>query len=298
MIRFVTLSLACIFAVALLFTTTMLFITSKVTKDEIETEYRDIQLELPEDKNLSLPFALAVIADTKGNWRDRFSHDYGIRSPQIKKLNRLAIPLRLREGGCNPIYRPYWQGYQVVEVLSGDDHFTILQRIRSIKTSGFVHFWFKKTIQNFISKKLPARGPEFYQFYILKQDSGDKIASHYPDDVSIHIMKSDLKSPGNKAKNILATFANNKLPRQKVTLLFENPREYTNTCRYEGLVPSTTLSKEFFHSVKQTLDAAGKFHVFKDISYGADSVSLTVDKNSLAYLIFKSSDLRIKDILF
>ncbi len=296
--RYITLSLACIFAVALLFTITMLFITLKVAKDEIETEYRDVQLELPEDRNISPPYSLAVLADTRQ--RDRF-RSYGVYSPQINSLNRLAVPLGLQGRACGSDHNPHWRGYQVVEVFSGDHHFTILQRLRAIKTSGFVHFWFKKTIHNFISKKLPARGPESYQFYILQQDSGDKTAIHAlssPDPVELHNMETDLKSPGNRAKNILTTFANNQLPRQKVTLLFENPREYTNKCRYGGPVPSATLSKQFFHSVKQTLDAAGKFHVFKDITYGADSVSLTVDKNSLAYLIAISSDLGIKDILF
>ena len=236
---------------------------------------------------VSIPVSLALISNrTKQGKFD----NYNIQFDEVIQLNRLALLLSLGGWNCQPNNKNF-NNYKVIDIIPKNSPLTILQSFpeegalsRVLQKVG----WIKRPLDSYL--KLGRTGP--IPFDIVKDQRGVKTAIHslwtaYP--------KDTLRKENIKAEKILEKFQKTK---QKITLLFESPKEKHKKCGFYGPGPSAGIPKEFFNTVRKMIKETKGFHAFESIQESAKGMSMLVDKKSLAYLIFRSEDLSIKDILF
>ena len=238
-------------------------------------------------KTVSIPVSLAVISSRE---KQEGFKNYGVSFSEIIQLNRLALPLNLNGEECRSPHRSF-NTYKVLDILPKNSPLKIIQ---SFPEEGTLSQLLRKTgvlkaplRQHF---KLGRTGP--IPFSIVQDQRGVKTAIH---SLNTSYPKDTLRKESLKADKILEHFQKKGQRRQKIRLLFENPREKHKKCGFYGSGPSADIPKEFFNTVRKM--AQDSQHTFENIQDHEKSMSLTVDEKSLAYLIFRSQDLNVKDIL-
>ena len=130
-------------------------------------------------------------------------------------------------------------------------------------------------------------------FDIVKDSRGVKTAIH---PATIIYPENNLRKSNLKADKILKSFQKKKQLKQKINIVFESLKEKQERCRFYGSNPTDGIPKEFFYNVKKMIRETKGFYTFIDFQEHRDSFSVTVDEKSLAYLIFRSPSLNVKDI--
>ncbi|MCZ0933345.1 MAG: hypothetical protein OXJ52_09375 [Oligoflexia bacterium] len=239
-------------------------------------------------KTVSIPAPLAVISSRDNTG---FKTGYGVTFAPVIQLNRLALPANLGGLNCRSPHRSF-NTYKVVDILSKNRPLRIIQSFpiegalsRLLRKTGV----FRYPLRTYFS--FGRTGP--IPFNIVQNQRGVKTAIHtlittYP--------KDTLKEESLKADKTLESFKKKGQRKQKILLIFESPREKHKRCGFYGFGPSANIPKEFFNTVRKMAKETKGFHSFEAIQDHEKSMSLTVDEKSLAYLIFRSQDLNIKDI--
>ena len=240
-------------------------------------------------KAVSIPIPLAVISNRNNQ---KGFKDYGVKFTEINQLNRLALPLSLGGFECRSPHKNFSK-YKIVNVIPKNSPLEIIQ---SFPKEGGLSSLLQKVgaIERPIGSyfKLGRTGP--IPFDIVQDQKGIQTAIHK---LTTTYPKDTLRKEALKANKILEDFKNKKTDRAKVTLVFENPKEKHKKCGFYGPGPAEGIPREFFNTVKKMFEETKGFHTFSAIQEHEQNISMTLDKKSLAYLIFKSQDLNIKDIL-
>ena len=252
--------------------------------------YEEIDLNIPKSfKVLETKSMFAVISYAKIDKNLALSE---IISPTILQLNKNILPISLYGRHCN----------------KGDSKSLLVQRVYQILPTGVrlkpIRFfaiakginWFEKQglklIHNTALRKILPRGGDPSQYYVVQDSKGQQMTLSH----SLSYL-GDIKGLGvEKAEEVLRVFKQNNKEYQKISLVVELYDEYFKKCSYAGIGHSKDLS----HNPQRIIDEVKKMkhiHYFQNETIYNNKITVTVDELALAYLIWKSHDLRIKEIL-
>ncbi len=156
--------------------------------------------------------------------------------------------------------------------------------------------WFQQQVfklfhNTSLRKALPRGGPSKY--YVVQDLQGQKMTLNY-----VLSYLGYIKGLGvEKAEEVLRIFQNNNKEYQNISLIAETYDEYFEKCNYGGVRKSNDPS----HNPELVMDEIKRmkgFHYFQNEELQGNEIRVTVDNLSLAYLIWKSHSLRLKDIIF
>lgn len=231
-----------------------------------------------------------------------FDKAYNIQSPRIIELNKLIVPISLYGRHCSAIHAKNPDSFppqKIHKVIPNGTVLTVLSFFATLPNVGWFEKQLFKIIHNFGLKKfIPGRGgPKKY--YIARDETG-QILSLF--DITLIIMKTGTPTRlGQKeAIKVLETFKDRNQQHQQVLLIIETYKEHWSKCNYGGI-----YEKDNSHNPVITLNEMKRMediHSFQNIKWNPNTngnkIEVTVDYLALAYLIYRSHKLRIKDIVF
>ena len=265
------------------------------------SSYVDVDLKDPEDiHTLSTQEPFFVISNSQKG--AGFDKAYYIQSPRIIELNKLIVPVSLYGRHCSTTYAKTSDSFppqKIHAVLPTGTVLTVLIFFTTLQDVGWVKQQVFKIIHDSgLRKFIPGRGgPKKY--YIAKDESEQELGLFH---ITLTIMKegSPIRLGQKEAIKVLETFKGRNQKHQQVLLIIETHKEYWSKCNYGGV-----YKKDNSHNPLTALKEMKKIkniHSFQNIKWNPNTndnkIEVTVDYLALAYLIYRSHELRIKDIVF
>ena len=227
-----------------------------------------------------------------------FGRAYGSHSPRIIELNRLMVPASLYGRRCSISYAKTPKSFppiKIHEVLPAGTVLTVVSFFTTVKDVSWFRRQVFKIIHNIgLAKHFPGRGGPM-TYYIARDPKGDEVALSssvfpYPNWPRVRGLGEE------ETIKVLAEFKNNSQKYQRVLLIFETHDEYWTKCNYAGIRKEDTSHDPLIalNEMKRMED----IHDFQNVTWDGQRMEVTVDYLALAYLIYRSHKLRIKDIIF
>jgi len=254
-------------------------------------KYVEVDLNIPKAfKNLETKSVFVVTSYSKA---DKNFDPSSIISPTILELNKHILPISLYGRNCGGGISQSIFVKQVHEVLPIG---TRLNPIRFFAVMEDAN-WFEQQIfklfhNTSLRKALPVRGGPG-KYYVVQDAKDQQMTLRY----SLSYL-GDIKGLGvREAEEVLRTFKNNNKEYQDISLIPETYNEYFEKCNYGGVYNSQDPS----HDPQRVINEIKKMksiHYFQNETLHGNKIKVTVDYLALAYLIWRSHFLRVRDIVF
>lgn len=227
-----------------------------------------------------------------------FERAYNIRSPRIIELNKLIVPVSLYGRHCSVSYAKTLESFppeKVYKVLPVGTVLTMINFFATLEDFCWFNRQLFKIVHNTGLRKLvPGRGGPM-KYYIARDSKGEELALFYTTFPGVDWQR--IKGLGEReAINVLSKFTNSNRKYHRVLLVFETYEEYWSKCNYGG-VKEEDSSHDPLIALNEMKKMEG-IHDFQDVIWDGQRMEVTVDYLALAYLIYRSHRLRIKDIIF
>ena len=259
----------------------------------VSAQYIEVDLNIPEKfKTLKTESVFIVISHFNQDKNTKPSTD--TLSTTMIELNKFILPISLygRHCGGNTSRSNPLSIQQVQKILPIG---TQLEPIRFFamveKINWFEQQIFKLFHNTSLRQVLPRGGP--VKYYVVQNVQDQQMILNY----ALSYL-GDIKGLGvEKAEEVLKLFENNNRKYQEIILTTETYDEYFEKCNYGGVHNSNDPShnpERIINEIKKMKD----IHHFQNETIKENEITVTVDYLALAYLIWKSHTLRIKDIIF
>lgn len=260
------------------------------------SNYVDVKLRDPEKiRTLTTREPFFVISNSQKG--AGFERAYNIQSPRIIQLNKLIAPVSLYGRRCSATYASTPASFppqKIHELLPSGTALTMISFFTTLKASWYRRQLFKMIHDFGLRKLIPGRGGPM-KYYIAKDSKGQELALFYTTFTGSD--RQRIKGLGEeKTIKVLSGFQSKNQEYRRVLLIFETYEEYWSKCNYGG-----AKTEDISHDPLIALNEMKKMesiHHFQDITWDGQRMEVTVDYLALAYLIYRSHKLRIKDIVF